>query len=62
MFVAIFVTFSAAYLAMGADRAFQPGNYEVSALWLVVSFGFGLLAATLGGWLCAKISRGGKAP
>lgn len=44
----IFATFSAAYLAMGADAAFHPGSYVVSTLWLVVSFVLGFLAARPG--------------
>ena len=61
MFLTVFLTFSATYLAMGTERAFQPGTYEVSSLWIVISFVLGLVAAVLGGWLCALISRGGKA-
>ena len=61
MFLTVFLTFSAAYLAMGTERAFQPGTYEVSALWIIISFVFGLVAAVWGGWLCAGISRGDKA-
>lgn len=58
----VFVTFSLAYLAMGADRAFQPGKYEPTNLWLVASFVLGLLAAVVGGLVCAAIAKGGKAP
>ena len=61
MFLTMFLTFSAAYLAMGTERAFQTGTYEVGALWIVVSFVLGLVAAVLGGWLCAFISRSRKA-
>ena len=38
MAVLIFLTFTLAYLTMGSEGAFQPGTYEVTALWLVVSF------------------------
>lgn len=62
MFAVVFATFSACYLAMGADRAFQPGSYEPSILWLVVSFVLGFIAAVAGGWICALVSRGGRAP
>jgi len=62
MFVCVFVSFSVAYLAMGTDRAFRPGSYEVSGLWLAVSFVLSVPAALVGGWLCARLNRGGKAP
>lgn len=57
MFVFIFASFSAAYFAMGADRAFKPGVYEVSILWTAISFILGLIASILGGFVCVKIAR-----
>ena len=57
MFVLVFVTFTIAYLAMGPDRAFKPGNYETSSLWLISSFVLGLIAAVLGGVFCRLIAR-----
>ncbi|MGI8785606.1 MAG: hypothetical protein ACR2L2_18395 [Acidobacteriota bacterium] len=62
MFIVVFGSFTAAYLAMGADRAFLPGSYEVTALWLGVSFLLAFVAALAGGFVCAAISQGGKAP
>lgn len=62
MFTGVFTTFSAAYLAMGADGAFQPGSYDVTVSWIVVSVVLGLAAAVAGGWVCAVVSRGGRAP
>ena len=49
MFLFVFVSFSAAYLTMGTEGAFQPGSYEVSGLWLAVSFVLSLGAAVGGG-------------
>jgi hypothetical protein len=57
MVVVVMAGLSAAYLAMGADKAFQPGTYEVSGLWLVVMFAVGLVAAVVGGYVCAWIAR-----
>ena len=57
MFVAVFATFSAAFLAMGADRAFKPGTYDVTGLWLVVSTVLSLAAAVLGGWVAVALGR-----
>ena len=62
MFLVVFASFSAAYLAMGTERAFRPGTYEVSGLWLAVSFVLSVGAAAVGGRLCAALSRSGKAP
>jgi hypothetical protein len=62
MFVVVFATFSAAYILMGVNKAFQPGTYDVTALWLVTSFALSLLAAVGGGFVCAAIARSGRAP
>lgn len=52
----VFVTFTGVYLAMGADRAFKPGTYDVSMLWLIVSFVLGFVAAFVGGVVCRLIA------
>jgi len=62
MFALVFVTFTLAYLAMGADGAFKPGTYEVSVLWLTASIVLGLVAAVAGGYVCAVVGRSAKAP
>ena len=36
-FVCMFIAFSCVYLAMGADRAFTAGTFQVSTLWIVIS-------------------------
>lgn len=62
MAVFIFLAFTLVYLAMGADGAFKPGSYDVSLLWIVISVALSLLAAVLGGYLCAWIAKSRKAP
>ncbi|MEK7831056.1 MAG: hypothetical protein AAB401_08220 [Acidobacteriota bacterium] len=62
MFILVFAIFTTAYLAMGADGAFKTGSYEVSTLWLVLSFAVGLIAAIAGGFVCALIAPNSKAP
>lgn len=57
MALLVFSSFSLAYLVMGADGAFRAGTYEVTPLWLVVSFIFSFIAAVVGGWICAAIAR-----
>jgi len=61
MFIVVFATFSGAYLAMGTDGAFKAGSYEVTPLWLGVSFVLSLIAAIAGGFVCAAIAKNPKA-
>ena len=53
----VFLSFSLLYIAMGPDRAYQPGTYDVSGLWVVVSFVLSFIAAVLGGWVCVLVAR-----
>lgn len=57
IFVLVFVSFSLGYLVVGVDGAFQPGTYDVSALWILISFALGFGAAVAGGVVCAAIAR-----
>jgi hypothetical protein len=62
MFLLIFLAFTGVYLLLGADRAFKPGSYEASGLWLAVAFAINLVVAIIGGLICAAIAKGGRAP
>jgi hypothetical protein len=62
MFATIFLTFSGLYPALGQELSFQPGSYEPSMLWMVVSFALGVGAAVLGGYVCAWIARTATPP
>jgi len=62
MFIVVFATFSLAYQAMGVDRAYQPGTYEVSGLWITVSIVLGIVAAILGGFACARVAHSPAGP
>jgi hypothetical protein len=55
MAVFVFLTFTLAYLAMGTERAFQPGTYDVSTLWLALAIVLGFAGAALGGMIAARI-------
>jgi hypothetical protein len=57
MFIAVFVLLTGAYFILGADRAFKPGSYDVTATWLVLSTILSLAAAVVGGWVAVSISR-----
>jgi uncharacterized membrane protein len=61
MAVFVFCLFTIAYLAMGADAAFRAGTYEVSMLWIVVSIVLSFIAALIGGFVCAVLSRSKRA-
>jgi general stress protein CsbA len=56
----VMLALTAAYLAMGAERAFQPGSYEVSNVWVITMFAVGVVAALAGGLVCAAIARSRK--
>ena len=52
-----FAAFCCVYLALGADRAFQPESYDVSTVWMVVMVVLSLIGGVLGGFICAAISK-----
>ena len=60
MFAFVFITFTILYFILGADGAFESGTYEVSIIWIIISFILGLVAALLGGYLCVLISKNQK--
>jgi hypothetical protein len=53
----MFLSFTAAYAVLGPDRAFQPGTYDVSTLWVAVGVVVWLGAGLAGGYVCARIAR-----
>jgi amino acid transporter len=61
MAIIIAVLFFGGFLVLGVDRFFQPDIYEVSTLWLTISFLISLGSAIVGGYICAAISRSMKA-
>ena len=57
----IFLLFSLAYLGMGTNRAFNPGTFNPSLFWIVISFFLGFVAALVGGYTCATIAKSKRA-
>ena len=57
-FFAVFILLTGAYLALGTERAFQAGNYQVSLLWIMVSFVLSFIAAVIGGYAAALAGKG----
>jgi hypothetical protein len=62
MAVVIMISFTLAWLALGADGSFAPGTYEVSGAWIAMSIVVGLLAAILGGFVCTAIAMSATPP
>ncbi|MFL6227845.1 MAG: hypothetical protein ACJ741_03595 [Pyrinomonadaceae bacterium] len=62
VFLFIFVLFTGLYLTLGSNASFKPGSYQPSVLWLVLSTLLALVAAIVGGYVCAVLARGGRAP
>lgn len=57
MAILAFAIFTCAYLALGADRVFEPEGYAASTLWMAIMVAVSLLLGLLGGWICAAISK-----
>ena len=60
MAVLIFILFTILYLILGAEGAFQPGNYQASGIWITLSFILGTFAAIVGGFVCVLIAKDRK--
>ena len=48
------------YFMMGADRAYKPESFDLSMMYLVLWAVSGLVAAIVGGIICAKVSKHSK--
>jgi hypothetical protein len=53
----VFISFTILYLILGPEGSFQPGTYQVSVTWLVLSLVLGLIAAIIGGLVCMIIAK-----
>lgn len=54
MFATLFVAFSILWVVLGPQGSFRPESWEVAPAWVVAAVVLGLLAAVVGGWVCAK--------
>ena len=61
MFAAVFGGMTVAWVIVGADGAFQPGSWDHSMLWAIVSIVVGLAAAVIGGRVCARVGADRRA-
>lgn len=58
----VFLSFTVAYLLIGADGAFRQGSYELSYGWIFVTIVLGFVAAVVGGYMIAAMARTGNEP
>ena len=56
MWLFSFAIFSCAYLALGAERVFEGGGYDISAIWMVCMIALGLIGGIVGGLVCAPLA------
>jgi heme/copper-type cytochrome/quinol oxidase subunit 3 len=57
MFAVAFAAYTAAYFGLGADRAFEPGTYALSGIWIGLVIAITLISGLIGGLTCAAISK-----
>jgi len=57
MMLVAFCAYTAAYLGLGADRAFEPGTYALSGIWIGLVIAITFIGGLLGGLTCAAISK-----
>jgi hypothetical protein len=62
MFILSFIAFTCVYLVLQADGSFKPGLFEASNLWIGIALCVNLIAAIIGGLVCAAISKSSRAP
>lgn len=52
--------FMGLWYGLGPDGLLQPGSYKGNMLIAIAAPSIALIGGLFGGWLCAKIGRGGK--
>jgi hypothetical protein len=57
MMLVAFAAYTGAYFGLGTDRAFEPGTYALSGLWLGLVIAITFIAGLIGGLTCAAISK-----
>lgn len=61
MAIALVLLFLGLYMILGVEGSYQPGSYEVSMTWAVLSVMISFGCAVLGGIVCAKYTDSKKA-
>lgn len=60
MALTIMTVFTTAFLTLGPDRVFEPGSFDTAPVWIAVWGITSVVAAILGGYLCAQVARPGS--
>lgn len=58
----VFIGLTSAYITLGREGVFQPGVYELTTTWVIAAVGVNIIAAIVGGIVCALIGRRKSAP
>jgi len=56
MFFATFVLLTLGWMLLGTAGTFQPGSWDVTGTWVVITLAVALVAGVLGGLACAAIA------
>lgn len=60
--VVIFVGFTILWSILGPSGTFQPGTWAPSGAWAFTTIVLGLVAAAVGGAICARVSKEARGP
>jgi hypothetical protein len=60
MGVLIMGAFAGLWFGLGPDRLLQPGTWKGNMLLCIAAPAITVIGGLFGGWMCAKIGRGGK--
>ena len=60
MVIVVMITFTILFLILGTEGAFKPNEFNPSATWVAVTLVLSIVAAVIGGWVCALIARSAK--
>jgi hypothetical protein len=55
--VAVMAIFSTAFLVLGLESVFRPGEYYTTGAWNAATLAGSFAAAIAGGWICAALAR-----
>ncbi len=56
----VFGLMSLLWQVLGPERAFQPESWEVTGAWIVLTILLGVIAAVVGGHVCARVAADGR--
>ena len=56
MMIFLFAVLTMLYLALGADRVFQHGTFQITPIWIALALATSLVGGALGGYVCHALS------